>query len=272
MKKVITLLTDFGLKDSYIGAMKGVILSINPEVHIIDITHDIEPQSILDAAFVLYTTYSYFPKGTIHLAVVDPGVGTERRPIGITTQDYYFIGPDNGVFGLVLGKHRDSEVFQLINNTYFREKISQTFHGRDIFAPVAAHLSLGVTLDKIGRVIKDYKGIEIPEPLVTQGLLEGQIIYRDRFGNLVTNVSQEIFSHFVGHDSFEIEVGPFKTQTLRSAYAEVAPGEPLAIFGSTGYLEISENMGNASARLGLDVGDPIRIRKIMINVKNPKPK
>jgi len=216
----------------------------------------------LDAAFVLYTTYSYFPKGTIHLAVVDPGVGAERRPIGISTQDYHFVGPDNGVFGLVLDKHKDSEVFELINKTYFREKISQTFHGRDIFAPVAAHLSLGVVLDKMGRAIKDYKRVEIPEPLVTQGILEGQIIYRDRFGNLVTNVSHEIFSHFVGHGSFEIEVGPFKTQTLRSAYAEVAPGELLAIFGSTGYLEISENMGNASARLGLGVGASIRIKII----------
>lgn len=260
MKKVITLLTDFGLKDSYIGAMKGVILSINPEVHIIDITHDIEPQSVLEAAFVLYTTYSYFPKGTTHLAVVDPGVGTERRSIGIRTQDYHFVGPDNGVFGLILGKHKDSEVFELINKTYLREKISQTFHGRDIFAPVAAYLSLGVALDKMGGVIKDYKRVEIPEPMVTQRIMEGQIIYRDRFGNLVTNVNHEIFSHFIGHGSFEIEVGPFKTQTLRSAYAEVAPGELLAIFGSTGYLEISESMGNASAKLG--VGVPIRIKII----------
>lgn len=255
------MLTDFGLKDSYIGAMKGVILSINPEAHIIDITHDVEPQSVLKAAFILYTTYSYFPKGTIHLSVVDPGVGTERRPIGISTQNYHFVGPDNGVFGLILSKHKDSEVFELINKTYFREKISQTFHGRDIFAPVAAHLSLGVTLDKIGRVIKDYKRVEIPEPLVTQRILEGQIIHRDRFGNLVTNVSHEIFSHFIGHGSFEIEVGPFKTQALRSAYAEVAAGELLAIFGSTGYLEISENMGNASTQLGLGVGDPVKIKK-----------
>lgn len=262
MKGFITLLTDFGLKDGYVGAMKGVILSINPEVHIVDITHDVGSQCILEAAFILYTTHSYFPRGSIHLVVVDPGVGTGRRPIGISTKDYLFVGPDNGVFSFILRNNKDAAVFELVNKVYFGKTVSQTFHGRDIFAPVAAHLSLGIPLSKIGKEIRDYHTIELPQPRVSRKILEGQVIHKDRFGNLVTNVSYETFSNFVDNSSFMIKLGSFSTQVIRSAYAEVMPGELLAIFGSTDYLEISENMGDASLRLEMDVGASVTIKKV----------
>lgn len=262
MKKIITLLTDFGLSDSYIGSMKGVILSINPEVHLIDITHDIRPQSVLSAAFILSTVYTYFPKGSIHLAVVDPGVGTERRAICVATKDYHFVGPDNGVFTYIFHHDQDSKVYELTNKRYFRETISLTFHGRDIFAPVAAHLSMGLPPSKIGTIVEDYESIDLLEPAASRGILKGVVVHQDRFGNLITNISLKVFSDFVGNGSYEIVAGSWRTHLIRETYAQVAPGELLLVFGSAGYLEISENMGNASARLGLDVGSPIKIRKI----------
>lgn len=262
MKGFITLLTDFGLKDGYVGAMKGVILSINPEVHIVDITHDVGSQCIFEAAFILYTTYSYFPRGSVHLVVVDPGVGTERRPIGISTKEYLFVGPDNGVFSFIFRNNRDAVMFELVNETYFGKMVSQTFHGRDIFAPVAAHLSLGIPLSEIGKEIRGCHTIQLPQPRVSEGILEGQVIHKDRFGNLITNVSYETFSNFVDNSPFMIKLGLFGTHVVRSAYAEAMPGELLAIFGSTGYLEISESMGDASVRLGMGVGGSVTIKKV----------
>ncbi|MGR3309514.1 MAG: SAM hydrolase/SAM-dependent halogenase family protein [Candidatus Brocadiales bacterium] len=264
-RPVITLLTDFGTKDSYVGIMKGVISGINPNANIIDLCHEIGPQDVFGGAYVLYSSYKFFPEGTIHVAVVDPGVGTERKIICVKTRDYLFLAPDNGILSLVLTDEKPQLITEVTNQKYFLPEISNTFHGRDIFAPVAAHLSKGTNPLKLGKELTKFKEIELPVPNHSkQGVLKGEVIYIDVFGNLITNIKQDVFLKLVGaihelplpEDVF-IVAGKKRIRGISRSYADAPVGEAVAIFGSSGYLEISVNLGNAHNVLGLKKGDTV---------------
>ncbi|MFQ6093680.1 MAG: S-adenosyl-l-methionine hydroxide adenosyltransferase family protein [bacterium] len=258
-RAIITLTTDFGTQDGFVGAMKGVILSINPQAVVVDITHEIEAQDVMGAAFVLSHSCRSFPEGTVHIAVVDPGVGSARRPILLQTKRYFFVGPDNGLFSFVSDLDDTVRAIELTEPKYFLSPVSDTFHGRDIFAPVAAYLSLGVDPDELGPELKDYQRIPFPEPAVSEEGIEGQVVHIDRFGNLITNIDRRIFNDVVGEGRVRIELGPVRVEGVSHSYSEVGEGSPLAIFGSSGYLEISVNRGSAWQRLRLKRGDPVQV-------------
>ncbi len=260
MPSLITLITDFGTADPYAGVLKGVILSINPSCTIVDITHQIPPQDINEAAFTLMTAYAYFPPGTIHLVIVDPGVGGTRRPLLIETENYFFVGPDNGVFSGILHKPGVTSVIELTNADYFLREVSTTFHGRDIFAPVAAHLSQGVPCAKFGRPISDVMLLDWPQPrLIRPGEAQGRILHIDHFGNLITNVSREFITQALGNRPFTIECAKAVIQQIVPAYSYAKPGELCGVFGSSNYLEISVANGSARERLNAHCGDVVRI-------------
>ncbi len=196
-QRVITLLTDFGYQDAYVGIMKGVIAGINPLANIIDICHNVPPQDIFNGAYLLYTAYKYFPKDTIHVAIVDPGVGSKRDIVCIKTKDSFFLVPNNGILSFIVQEEKPNGIFRVTNNKYFLPTTSNTFHGRDIFAPVAAHLSLGIKPQLLGIKINQLTLLDIPKPTSKKtGLLEGQIIYIDRFGNLITNIKREHIAQY----------------------------------------------------------------------------
>ena len=247
---VITLLTDFGTADAYVGVMHGVILRINPTATVVDLSHGIAAQDVADASFVLSTAYPYFPVDAIHVIVVDPGVGSERRAIVVRTPRGTFVAPDNGVLSYVLASESVSQMVHLTNSQYWLSPVSNNFHGRDVFAPVAAHLSLGVALSDLGPALNDPMRFEIAGPHVREdGSILGQVVHVDRFGNLITNVSREslpagrlVRVHIEGQEV----VGPLK------AYALAADGELLTLIGSEGYLEIA--LRNGSAAETLEVG------------------
>ncbi len=257
----ITFTTDFGTNDLYVGVMKGVILNINPRAQIIDITHVIPPQDIYSAAFLIDSAYRYFPSGTIHVIVVDPGVGSQRRAIACQTETAFFICPDNGILTHVLQNESYVHVVTLENATYFLPRVSNTFHGRDIFTPAAAHLSCGVPIDDLGSPVAYPVRLPIPTPQVTDDTIIGHVIWIDYFGNLVTDISYEILESMEGRNSFVIQAGTAEISHLNRSYAESAIGEALAIIGSFNRLEISINQGNAAQALGLKRGDSITIRK-----------
>jgi len=269
--RIITLTTDFGTSDTYVGIMKGVILSINPKAQIVDLTHAIPPQDIYEAAFSIYAAHSYFPKGTIHIIVVDPGVGSERQAIVSRTDSAFFVCPDNGVLSYLLqnvgnegGQSIDSVAIQ--NSVYYLPEVSNTFHGRDVFAPVAAHLSLGVSLDAIGSPVQTLVQLPIQVPELTNGVLTGQIVKIDRFGNAITNISETAIARLKststgGMSTYEIRVGSVRLHRFNRAYAESGVGKPLAIIGSSGLLEIAINGGNAKEGLGIKWGDPVVIQR-----------
>ena len=200
--RIITLLSDFGNQDAYVGIMKGVIAGINPLANIIDISHSIPPQDIFNGAYLLYTSYKYFPKGTIHVAVVDPGVGSQRDIVCVETQDHLFLAPNNGLLSFVVQEEKPKGIFRVTNNRYFLPSPSNTFHGRDVFAPVAAHLSLGIKPHQLGVKISKLEQLDIPKPHYKKtGQLEGQIIYIDRFGNLITNITREHITQHISNQS-----------------------------------------------------------------------
>src|SRR4030043_768563 len=261
-KPIITLLTDFGTKDHYVASMKGVILSINPRCLPIDITHQVNPHDIREGAFILANAYSYFPKGTIHLSVVDPGVGGIRKPILIVTPHHFFIGPDNGLFTLVAQREKVKKVVVLTEQKYFLPKLSTTFHGRDIFAPVAAHLSLGIKPDAFGYEIDSVKRLGFETPVVKEGKLLGKIFHIDTFGNLISNIDEKIFVRFTMGHPYVISVGKRKIHCLGKGYWEGKKGEPIALFGSSGLLEISINKGNAQKALKVKRGDRVIVSVI----------
>ena len=264
--RIITLTTDFGTSDAYVGVMKGVILGINPNVQIVDITHAIPPQDIHEAAFLIHSAYRYFPKGAIHIIVVDPGVGSDRRAIVCQTDRAFFVCPDNGILTYLLQEVWNQaappeSVVAIQNRDYFLSEVSQTFHGRDIFAPVAAHLSLGVPLADIGPCVQNPVQLPISTLQISNNKLIGQIVKIDRFGNLITNISAEALDVFLKNViSYEIKTGNISLTRLNRAYAESEVGTPLAIIGSFGLLEIAVNGGSAEKILGLKPGDGIIIQ------------
>ena len=257
--RVITLMTDFGTSDHYVGVMKAVILNINPQIEIVDITHAIPPQDIHGAAFLIDSAYRYFPTGTIHVIVVDPGVGSERRAIVCQTATGYFVCPDNGILTHILRNEERVHTVAVENSAYFLPQVSNTFHGRDIFAPVAAHLSRGVPIDKLGSPVAQPLQLPVPKPEITDKAVIGQVIWIDSFGNLVTNISHEILEALEGQNSVVIRAGGAEIDRLNRSYAESAVGEALAIVGSFNRLEISINQGNAAQVLDLKRGDTITI-------------
>lgn len=263
---IITLTTDFGLKDPYVGIMKGVILSINPEACLVDISHQVKTGDIICAAGLLQEAYKFFPKGTIHVAVVDPGVGGNRRPILVRTGGYFFVGPDNGLFWPIISTCKSAEAIHLTEKGYFLPHVSHTFHGRDIFAPVAAHLSCGVDPMKLGVTITDPVALQLPATQKKGNLLYGQVVRVDNFGNLVTNIHGADLLHFSGTGKMIIQAGDLMIEDLRHTYSEAKEGDLLALIGSSGFLEIAVNLGRASERLGVDseklIGIKVEVQKV----------
>jgi len=254
----VALLTDFGLKDHYVGVMKGVILSVNAHARIIDLSHDIGSQDILEAYFLLSNSYRYFPAGTVFVAVVDPGVGSDRAIVAVEADRHTFLAPDNGLLGFLEKDDRIRRIVQVKNERYFLKPLSNTFHGRDIFAPVAGHLSQGIDLLALGPEIPRIQRIATPSPQVTQeGVTVGEIVSIDRFGNLVSNIPGD---RLAAADAVEVRVGKSVIRRLSTSYAATKKGELLAIVGSTGNVEISINKGDARRKTGAKVGDVIRVR------------
>lgn len=263
---VVTLLTDFGLKDPYVAMMKGAILSIHPEARIMDVTHHIPPGDIGQAAHTVKETYPYFPDGTVHVAVVDPGVGTDRRAIVLSARSHLFVGPDNGIFWPIIEATPESTVVRLSNPSYFLPKVSRTFHGRDIFAPVAAHLSRGAGPMDMGPVIHDPIPLTLPIPRQDGEFLYGEIVRVDHFGNLITNIRREDLEAFAQDQKVAISIGDLRIEGIRQTYGQASRGEPLALFDSSGHLEIAVNSGRAAGLTGLDLegltGRPVRVGRM----------
>lgn len=257
---IITLTTDYGNDDHLVGTLKGVILKINPDVTIVDITHRVTPFDLLDGALTIGAAYSYFPPKTIHVVVVDPGVGTDRRPILVSGQNQYFIAPDNGVLSLVYEQEQNVVVRHANVDHYYLQPLSKTFHGRDIFAPVAAWLSKGYQTASMGEEITDYKRFALPRPKDSDGDLKGVVLRIDSFGNLVTNFREQDLAAQDG-GAIKLQVGSQTITRLVETFANGDAGEPIAYFGSTGYLEIAVNKGNASKTLSIGRGTPVVLAK-----------
>jgi S-adenosylmethionine hydrolase len=230
---IISLITDFGLRDNFVGVMKAVILKINPRVRIVDICHEVKPQDVIGAAFLLAGSFKYFPRGTVHVAVVDPGVGTKRKKILVKTRNYFFVGPDNGVLSLAFKVEAPEQVIQISNDRYFLKPTSSTFHGRDIFAPVSAYVSRGVDILKLGQPTEHFKTLEFPPVEASGRRLIGEVIYIDRFGNLISNISKESFLSFIKNRKFKLDikgqavnVAPPGLKARRSLWAQSRPALP----------------------------------------------
>jgi S-adenosyl-L-methionine hydrolase (adenosine-forming) len=261
--RIIALLTDFGCRDPFVGMMKGVMLGINPGLQLIDISHEITPQRIREAAILLSVTFPYFPSQSIFLVVVDPGVGGTRRPIVVETAEHLFVAPDNGVLGPVLSQAEVRRVIHATAMTYFRQSVSRTFHGRDVFAPLAAWLSCGVDARHLGAEIKDYVRLELPQPhALAENTLEGEVIYQDRFGNLITNISESYMTERWGPPDWggiQAHIETSIIDGLASHYAQRAPHTLGMIINSWGLIEVFANGGNAAQATGAVEGSPIRI-------------
>lgn len=243
--------------------MKGIILSINPRCTLVDITHHINPQDIEEGASILANAYAFFPKGTIHLAIVDPGVGGPRRPILFVTGGYFFVGPDNGLFTIALQREKVKEAVVLTEESYFLPDVSCTFHGRDLFAPVAGHLSLGVNPTNFGQKVDSWTELSFREPRTTEGKLVGEIVYVDAFGNLISNIDKAQLSGFAKSQQFIVRIGKKYIEGLKRGYWEGKKNELIALIGSGGFLEISVREGNARERVGAKKGDRVVVERVM---------
>lgn len=258
MPQVITLLTDFGTRDYFVASMKGVILSINPSAVVVDITHEVPSFNILKAAFILWATYRYFPRGTIHVAVVDPGVGTSRKPLIIKSRNYYFIGPDNGVLTMAAEDDGVVEVREITNRGVMLGEVSSTFHGRDIFAPAAAHLGF-IRFEDYGPVVGDYVRLTMPKPVMEGNVIKAQVVYVDKFGNVFTSVRRGMFNIGYG-DSLIVKVkGKSIRLRVSKSYGYVNKGEALALFNSMGFLELAVNNSSFADEYGLSEGDQVEL-------------
>ena len=246
---VVTLTTDFGLQDHYVGAMKGVILSIFPGAQVADISHGVQPYAIAQGAYFLGQSFRYFPPGTVHVAVVDPGVGTSRRPLAVAADGHYFVAPDNGLLPLAL-EGLEAEALEIDAERWGLERQSATFHGRDLFAPAAAWLAGGKPFSSMGRAVRDW--VELPRPEVDSGVTVGRVLNVDHFGNIVTSLKPAQLP-----EKFELQVGTLSTRRLCSSYEQAPAGEAFAIVGSAGLIELSIRQDSAASRAGLRIGDPV---------------
>jgi hypothetical protein len=262
---IVTLTTDFGWRDFYVAAMKGVVLSIHPEALLVDVSHDVPPGDLGEAARTLAQAAPCFPPGTVHAAVVDPGVGTDRRPLAAEAGGQLFVGPDNGLLWPLVAQDPRRRVVHLTEPRFFRRTVSRTFHGRDLFAPVAAHLASGRDPDELGTRIDDPIRFEEEPPREENGALVGEVTRVDRFGNLVTNISRDRLDRFLEGREPRTGAGGLEVRGVQGCYGDVAPGEALALIGSTGCLELSVNGGRASERAApsgeLLPGAEVRVRR-----------
>lgn len=259
-RPIVTLTTDYGTNDHLVGVMKGVILSINPEIQVVDITHGVLAHDILDGALTIGQAYSYFPAKTIHVVVVDPGVGTARRPILVASDQHYFVAPDNGVLSVVYDQTEALYAWHITSEHYFRNPISNTFHGRDVFAPVAAWLSKSWQTSAFGDPITDFTRFAIPKPKTNGNMLKAVVLRVDNFGNLITNVKATDAPALVeAEGKFTIRVGNAEVKKVLPTFAEGKPGEPFGVIGSSGYLEISLNKGSAARTLGAARGAEVTV-------------
>jgi hypothetical protein len=258
--RTIALLTDFGIQDNYVGAMKGVILSINSGAILVDITHQIKPGSIRDAAFLLVKTYRYFPKKTVFLVVIDPGVGSERKALAIKTKNYYFVGPDNGVLAWAAKDDGIVKVVELKSKRYFLREVSSTFHGRDIFAPVSAYLAKGVVIEKLGPKLKGIKQLDLPQPKIKGNTLRGEVIYIDRFGNLVTNIKKDAFLSFLGGRRFIARLNNRRITKICDFYSQAQEDKPFLVEGGFSLLEVSLKNKSAQEYFRTKIGGKIVIK------------
>ena len=256
---IITLTTDYGTNDHLVGTLKGVILKINPDATIVDITHHVAPFDVLDGALTIGAAYSYFPPRTIHVVVVDPGVGTERRPLLVTAENQYFVAPDNGVLSVIYDREENVVARHATSEHYYLQPVSKTFHGRDVFAPIAAWLSKNWQPGSMGEEIQDFKKFALPKPKSAEGALKGIVLRVDAFGNLITNFTAEDLPPQNG--ALNLQVGDKPVTRLVSTFAEGNAGEAIAYIGSSGYVEIAVNKGNASRTLGIGRGTAVVLTK-----------
>lgn len=255
---LITLTTDFGCQDHYVGVMKAVILGICPDVRLVDISHDIPAQDVMAGAWVVRNAAVYFPPGTVHLVTVDPGVGTDRKAVALKINDQFFVGPDNGIFSLI-GEENSYEAYHLTNELYWKNGRSNTFDGRDIFAPVAAHLANGVQMQEMGVPLEKLVTYRWATPISDPDGIQGWVVHIDRFGNLVTNISEDIIKKTAHSLAIRIYVGNTILHEIDETFASVTEGEPVAYIGSSGNLEIAINKGNAKVMLGVEKGAQVSI-------------
>jgi S-adenosylmethionine hydrolase len=257
---IITLTTDYGTQDHLVGTLKGVILKINPEAKIVDLNHNVVPYDVLDGALSIGAAYSYFPPRTVHVVIVDPGVGTQRLPLLVSGEQHYFLAPDNGVLSLVYEKESSLIVRHITAGHYFLNPISNTFHGRDIFAPVAAWVSKNWQTASFGDEVTDFVRFSLPKPKASNQAIKGVVLRIDHFGNLVTNLTlEDLPQAVISSGKLKLQVGNKTVQQLAQTYALGAPDEPCAILGSSGFLEISINKGNAARALGVQRGAEVTL-------------
>jgi hypothetical protein len=263
MSAIITLTTDYGGRDAFAASVKGVILKINPQAQIVDISNEITPQDIWEAAYILRSAYSHFPKGTVHLAVVDPGVGSGRRPIIVVTESYYFVGPDNGLFSLIYQDAERLRVHHITSTHYFLPNPGPTFHGRDIFAPVAGWLAKGIPSGNFGEEITDFAKLNVPAPKTAGKSIEGHVVHIDRFGNIITDITykdiQPVMVEGADPRSVSVVIAGREIKGLKQFYAEATPGEPGAIINSSGALEVFMFKQNARTTLSVKRGELVRL-------------
>lgn len=252
--KIITLLTDFGMKDPYAGVMKGVILSINPGATIVDITHEVDPQDIREGAFIIEEYYRYFPEGTIHLCIVDPTVGSARRALIVTKNNHFFVGPDNGLFTLLY--RGDCEAYVIENPDFILRELSATFHGRDIFAPAAAYLLTGLHPSAFGRMMVDTVRFADIFPVIEGNRLAGEVVRFDRFGNAITNIHIDILERFVQDRPFTVSISGMSFTAIHKSYYE---NDYTCLIGSSGYLEFGYYMGNLREKKGVVKGQAVTV-------------
>lgn len=274
---IIALTTDFGIADGYVGTMKGMMLGIAPDARLVDVTHQIEPQDVRQTAYVLHTVYLFFPVRTVHLVVVDPGVGSARRAIALRTTHGSFVGPDNGVFSYVMAEQEIKVAVELVNPRYHLTHVSQTFHGRDIFAPAAAHLAAGVPIAELGPPISDLVTLPLPRLRITPGMIRGEVLHIDHFGNVVTSIGRLFWRReelwlepaFAGREGEKVRfqahqasvtVGGRQIQGIQRTYADGEAGDTLALVGSEGHLEIAVRGGSGADELDVHTGDPVELR------------
>lgn len=263
-RKVVTLLSDFGLRDPYVAEMKAAILGICSEAQIVDVSHGVDKFDIHMGAFLLASAAPYFPDGTVHTAVVDPGVGTKRKPIIVETSRSFFVGPDNGVLMLAALKEGIQQVHVIENPRFMRSKVSRTFHGRDVFAPAAAHLANGVPASGFGKAFSDYVIPDFSKPRLEKGAVLGTVLHIDAFGNVITNISSDDMEKASVRKTgtLNVEIGEEPAiLKLCAAYSDVSRGDALALVGSHDFLEISVNQGDAAERFEVKKGDPVRVRQ-----------